>query len=91
MEENLSQAVLDGKITEEQKNALIAKREEMQANREDLSDLSREERQEKRKEHRDEMQEWAEENGIDMGEIMPGGGQGRGGQRGGGFGKGLME
>jgi hypothetical protein len=46
MEENLSQAVLDGKITEDQKNALIEKREEMQANREDMSNLSREERQE---------------------------------------------
>jgi hypothetical protein len=37
------------------------------------------------------MKAWAEQNGIDMGEIMPGGGQGRGPEGRGGFGKGLMK
>ena len=54
IEERLNQAVADGKITEEQKNALLAKRDEMQADREA-----------EREEHRAKMQKWFEDQGID--------------------------
>ena len=50
-EEQLNQAVSEGKITEEQKNALLTKMEERKAQRQT---------------HREEMQAWAEENGIDL-------------------------
>ena len=49
-EERLNQAVSDGVITEEQKEALLNKWEEMQQERE---------------QHREEMQKWFEEQGID--------------------------
>ncbi len=67
-EEKLNQAVGDGVITEEQKQALISKHEEMRANRPErgeFKDLSKEERQAKREEHRSEMQAWFESQGID--------------------------
>jgi len=88
-EERLSQFVSDGKITEEQKQAILAKKEEMQGNREEFKDLSAEERKQKMEERRQEMQSWAEQNGIDV-DLLPmvmGGGPGhRGGFGGRGFG-----
>lgn len=49
-EEKLNQAVSDGVLTEEQKQALLDRWEEMKAHRE---------------EHHQEMQQWFEEQGID--------------------------
>lgn len=63
-EDRLSQAVTDGKLTEEQKAALIQKHEEMQAEMENLKDLSPEERQAQMKQHHEEMKTWLEEQGI---------------------------
>ncbi len=54
-EERLSEAVTDGIITEEQKNALIAKWEEMHA-----------EHAAQRQDRQTEMQQWYEEMGIDQ-------------------------
>lgn len=65
-EERLNQAVSEGKITEEQKQAILAKKEEMQANFGQFKDLSPEERREKMEAHREEMKTWAEENGINL-------------------------
>ena len=65
-EEQLNQVVSDGKITEEQKQLILAKRTEMQANRNQYQDLSSEERREKMTEHHGEMKTWAQENGIDI-------------------------
>lgn len=62
-QEMLEQAVKDGKITEEQKKMLTEKREEL---RTEMQDLSWDERREQRSKHRQEMQDWAEENGIDL-------------------------
>jgi len=74
-EEYLDQAVADGKITEEQKQAILAKHEEHQAEMEalkaELKDLSPEERKAKMQELKQEMEQWAEENGINLEEIMP--------------------
>jgi hypothetical protein len=53
-EERLNQAVTDGVISEDQKNALLAKHQEMFT-----------QRQEARETHHEEMQAWFEENGID--------------------------
>jgi len=68
-EERLNSLVADGKITEEQKAAIIAKQEEMRQNKEanmgQWKDLDPEARRAKMEEHRSQMQAWADENGID--------------------------
>ena len=57
-EESLNEAVGAGIITQDQADTIQAKREEM-----------RMEHTQAREEHRAEMQEWAEENGIDLEKI----------------------
>lgn len=69
-EERLSQAVSSGKLTEEQKNLILKKKNELQSQRELFKDLSSDERREKIKGHREEMKKWAEENDINMEEFM---------------------
>lgn len=64
--DRLNTAVSEGKLTEDQKNALLAKQEENKANRESMQELTREERDTKIKENRDAMKTWAEDNGIDL-------------------------
>lgn len=56
MESKLDEAVEDGVITAEQKQALSNKHREMQ---------------EKRNQEREEMQRWMEESGIDFGKLAP--------------------
>ena len=67
MQTHLDDKVADGTITEEQKQLLLEKHNEMQAEREQL----RQERQAEREEHRAEMEAWAEENGIDLESLRP--------------------
>ncbi len=77
-EERLTQDVTDGKLTEAQKQAILAKRAQLAANRPDASefdDQTREERQATREQHRQELVRWAQENGIDLRYLM--GGMGR--------------
>lgn len=78
LEEKLNQAVKNGKITEDQKTKLIAKLEEMRKNRQD----QRAENREQREAVRDEFKKWADENGINLDEVMPKI-EGHGGPRGG--------
>lgn len=66
LEEKLNKAVEDGKISEEQKQAIIVKKEEMRGKYEELKDLSLEERHEAMEEFKEEMNVWAEENDIDL-------------------------
>lgn len=66
MEERLDQAVADGVITEEQKQALLDKKADMWAEKE---------------QHREEMQAWFEEQGIDREALMQYGGFGHKGFR----------
>jgi hypothetical protein len=76
-EERLNQAVSDGVITEEQKELIQTKWQEMFSQRE-----------QERQAHQEEMQAWFEENGIDHDALMGYGGFGpRGpmGQKGPGF------
>ena len=85
-EEQLNQAVSDGVISEDQKAALIAKREEMKPEKGEFKDLSKEEREAQRETHRTEMQSWFESQGIDhesLREYMgPKKGSGKGGRPG---------
>lgn len=64
-------------LTDEQKEALSAKREELRERVEAFKNLSAEERQTKMEELRGELEAWAEENGIDS-EMLFGFGFGRG-------------
>jgi DNA repair ATPase RecN len=81
-DDRLNNAVSDGKITEEQKAAILDKHEEMQAKMEELlgQDLSREEMHQQMQEYHDELSTWAEELGIEFPYMMMKlGGPGRGG------------
>jgi hypothetical protein len=83
-EERLNEAVQNGKLTEEQKNLILQKKEELQTQREQYKDqdVSQEDWQELREQHRADIKEWADENGIDTKYLMgPKGGHGPGGER----------
>jgi len=69
--ERLDDLVNDGKITVEQKQAILDKHEEMQSKMEELQDLSPEERKQKMLEFRDQLKDWADEQGIDLPLIGP--------------------
>lgn len=85
MEEKLNQAVKDGKINEEVKNAVLKMINEHQAERAALNETMRN----KIDEHRSEMQQLEEKYGIDLQEILGyGGGYGMGEGRGMGRGMG---
>jgi hypothetical protein len=79
-QERLSSLVADGKLTNEQKTQLEAKHEEMEANHEELRNISGPEKREAMVAYHEEIQTWAEAKGIDIDQIMPmGGGLGKGG------------
>lgn len=69
LEDRLTQAVEEGKLTADQKALILEKHAEIRADREDTLEewrnLSREERQERIAERRTELEQWAEANGID--------------------------
>jgi len=66
MEDKLTQAVKDGKLTEAQKQAILKKHQEMKANHQSLKNLTPEERREKMQSHKQEMEAWAKENGLTL-------------------------
>ena len=69
-EARLDEAVSDGEITEEQKQLILEKHEELMAEKQDqwenFKDLSPEERREAIQSHHEELETWAEENSIDL-------------------------
>ncbi len=69
-EERLSQAVADGKITEEQRQEILEKHQEIREQRQAFRDLEPEERRQKMQEVHQEMQQWMESNGIEPGILM---------------------
>lgn len=73
MEEHMSTLVAEGKITQEQADALKAKKEEMQTAREALrdQDLTREEIHKQMEQTLEEFKTWAESQGIDLEAIHP--------------------
>lgn len=66
LNERLDQAVADGKITAEQKAAIVAKHDEVMSKMEALKDASQEERHEAMKTLHEELKTWAESQGFDM-------------------------
>lgn len=69
-EERLTQAVKDGKITEDQKTKILAKFKEHMADKkavhEKFNNMTYEERKAAKETKHKELKTWAEENGIDM-------------------------
>ena len=82
--ERMQERLVEAGVTEEQIEALQAKKEELREECGLLKDLSPEERWAKMQERREEMKGWAEENGIDLSVLG-----GLGGRPGKGLGKGL--
>lgn len=70
-EDKLAQLVKDKKLTESQKTALVAKHNEMKANRQNIKDTTREERQTKMKAEREAYEAWAKSQGIDLSLLKP--------------------
>jgi uncharacterized membrane protein YhiD involved in acid resistance len=73
-EQRLNQLQDEGKITEQQKEVIIAKKNELEVNnknREEFKNLSPEERRAKADQNREEIEKWATENGINLEEIKP--------------------
>ncbi len=62
----------NGKITEDQKNLILAKHEEMKNSKENWENLSPEERKEQGIAMKEDLKTWAEENGIDMKDLFLG-------------------
>ncbi len=89
-ETRLSQLVTDGKITEAQKQLILTKHKEMQANRESemttLKDMSASQRRTAMETRRNELETWATQNGIDSQYVLPGEAHGFGGRGMHGFG-----
>ncbi len=87
LEQKLTKAVADGKITEAQKAAILAKITANQADKPDFGEfknLTPEQRKAKMDEKRTEMENWAKENGLTLDTLHDLiGGPGR-------FGKGMM-
>lgn len=82
LNERLDQAVEDGKLTQEQKALILAKHAELQqqreSEREQVQNMTPEERKAFMENRREEMAQWAEENGIEFQFYMgPMEGQGR--------------
>lgn len=71
--ERLQQLVNDGTITAAQKSAIESKLKEMKAEREahkdNIKDMTTEERRSHMQEKRDELESWAKEQGIDLSEL----------------------
>lgn len=68
VEENLSQAVTDGKLTEDQKSKITAKMDELktqfESERDAMKDKTHEERKAVMEQRRTELEKWATDNGI---------------------------
>jgi hypothetical protein len=71
LDERLSQAVTDGKITEDQKSEILAKINEMKEFKDSLKDKTHEERREALDTKRDELKQWAEDNDIPLEYLHP--------------------
>lgn len=93
-EAKLTEAVQNGSLTDAQKQLILAKHAELQAQRatefETMRNLSSDERRALMQQRHDEMEAWASSNGIDESLLLMGEGPGRGGEFGMGRGKGMM-
>lgn len=75
LEDKLSQAVKDGKITEAQKQAILTKltqlRSNKQANRQNFKNMTPEQRKAAMEKERADLQTWAQSQGINL-QNLPG-------------------
>jgi hypothetical protein len=71
LEDRLTKAVENGKLTEDQKTKILAKLDENKAFFESLKDMSKAERETALDNHKKEMEAWAKENGIDKKWALP--------------------
>jgi RNA processing factor Prp31 len=70
-EERLDELVEDEKITEDQKEAILDKKEEMQTFKEELEDMTISEAREAIKDMHEELKDWAEDNDLDLKNFFP--------------------
>ena len=75
LENRLTKAVQNGKLTEDQKAKILAKIDENKAFFESLKDMEPAERKTALDNHKKEMEAWAKENGIHNKWTMPGRGR----------------
>jgi hypothetical protein len=68
----LDQAVTNGKLTQEEADSILAKRQEMKTFMESLSSLDKEARHEAMKAQMNELKQWADENDIPLYYFHPG-------------------
>lgn len=80
MEERMTQAVKDGKLTQAQADAITSKMAEMKTYMDSLKDKTEQERHDAMKTKMDELKQWADQNNIPNG-YMPMGHGMRGGPR----------
>jgi len=90
LEERLNEAVENGDLTEEQKQLILAKHQELEqereANREASQNMTQERRREAMETKRTELEAWAKENGIEVENLFLGPMGPKGGHQGwGGF------
>lgn len=89
-EVRLQEAVDDGKLTSDQKDKILAKMKEMEASREvkreEMKNMSKDERHTAMKAEREALEQWAKDNNIPLEYLRLGGrGHGLGGMRGDGL------
>jgi len=70
-EEKLDELVEDEKITEDQKEAILDKKEELKTFKEELEDMTISEAREAMKDIHEELKDWAEENDISLKDFFP--------------------
>lgn len=81
MEEKLTKAVQDGKITEAQKQAILKKFAEIKNNKPDpqaFQNMTDEQRKQAMEQKRSEFESWAKENGITLSTLQEVMGHGKG-------------
>jgi hypothetical protein len=70
LEDRLSKIVSEGKVTEAQKQAILAKHQELRDKRQAMMDetekLTPEQRRERLKTEKEELETWAKDNGIEL-------------------------
>ena len=70
-EERLDELVEDEKITGDQKEAILNKKEELKTFKEDMEDMTISEAREAIKDMHEELRDWAEENDLELKNFFP--------------------
>lgn len=70
-EERLDELVEDEKITDDQKDAILEKKEELAEFKEELKDMTLVEAKEAIKDMQEDLREWAEDNDLELRNFFP--------------------